>query len=81
MEDNLLTIGQAADYLGVSLMTLRRWDESKKLIAIRKNGGTHRYYRERDLDLIANDLVKLANDWVQEKADFPRMYYCQNTAI
>ncbi|MBU2213850.1 helix-turn-helix domain-containing protein [Patescibacteria group bacterium] len=81
MEDNLLTIGQAADYLGVSLMTLRRWDESKKLIAIRKNGGTHRYYRERDLELIANDLVKLANDWVQEKADFPRMYYCQNTAI
>lgn len=81
MEDQLLTIGQAAAYLKVSLMTLRRWDESGKLIAIRKDGGTHRYYRQRDLELIASDLVKLAHDWVQEKADFPRGYYCQNTAI
>jgi len=81
MEDDLFTIGQAAAYLQVSLMTLRRWDESGKLIAIRKNGGTHRYYRQRDLELMASDLVKLAHDWVQEKADFPRTYNCQNTAI
>ncbi len=81
MEDRLLSIGQAAGYLGVSLMTLRRWDESGKLIAIHKNGGSHRYYRQRDLDLIANDLVKLAHDWVQDKTDFPQTYYCQNTSI
>lgn len=81
MEDPLLTIGQAADYLKVSLMTLRRWDEAGKLIAIHKDGGTHRYYRQRDLELIASDLVKIAHDWVQENVDFPRGYYCQNTAI
>ena len=81
MEDRLLPIGQAAAYLGVSLMTLRRWDESGKLVAIRKDGGTHRYYLQRDLDLIASNLIKLAHDWVQEKADFPRIYHCQNTAI
>lgn len=81
MKNELLTIGQAAEYLGVSLNTLRRWDESGRLIAIRKDGGTHRYYFERDLDLFASDLVKLAHDWVQEKADFPSRFYCQNTAI
>ena len=31
MDEKLLTIGQAAEYLGVSLNTLRRWDESGKL--------------------------------------------------
>jgi len=81
MDDQLLTIGEAAAYLKVSVMTLRRWDESGKLIAIRKDGGTHRYYRQRDLELITSDLVKIAHDWVQEKVDFPRGYYCQNTAI
>jgi len=39
MGEKLLTISQAAEYLGVSLNTLRRWDESGKLIAIRKEGG------------------------------------------
>ena len=36
MDEKLLTIGQAAEYLGVSLNTLRRWDESGKLVAIKK---------------------------------------------
>ncbi|KKT19660.1 MAG: hypothetical protein UW03_C0015G0036 [Candidatus Peregrinibacteria bacterium GW2011_GWA2_43_8] len=40
MEEKLLTIGQAAEYLGVSLNTLRRWDENGKLVAIKKGGGT-----------------------------------------
>ena len=39
IDQELLTIGQAAEYLGVSLNTLRRWDESGKLVAIRKDGG------------------------------------------
>jgi excisionase family DNA binding protein len=43
MEEKLLTITQAAEILGVSPDTLRRWDKSGKLMAIRKDGGTHRY--------------------------------------
>jgi excisionase family DNA binding protein len=64
MEEKLLTIGQAAEYLGVSLNTLRRWDESGKLVAINKDGGTHRYYREKDLEIFASDLMKFASDWI-----------------
>ena len=51
MDDKLLTIGQTAEKLGISIDTLRRWDESGKLVAIRKDGGTHRYYREKDLEV------------------------------
>ena len=43
MEDKLLKISEAAELLGVSIDTLRRWDKSGKLVAIKKEGGTHRY--------------------------------------
>lgn len=81
MEEKLFTIGEAARYLDVSLNTLRRWDESGKLVAIRKGEGTHRYYRKIDLDVFASDLMKLAHDWARERIAFPPMYYCQNTSI
>lgn len=81
MEDELLSIGQAAEILGVSIDTLRRWDESGKLIAIRKEGGTHRYYREKDLEIFSSDLFKFAFDWIQNNNEFPGMFYCPNSAV
>ena len=38
-----VSIGKAAEMLGVSTSTLRRWDESGKLIAERTPGGRRRY--------------------------------------
>jgi hypothetical protein len=81
MEENLLNIGQAAAILGVSIDTLRRWDESGKLIAIRKEGGTHRYYREKDLEIFSSDLFKFALEWIQNNSDFPGKFYCQTSSI
>lgn len=80
-EEKLLTIGQAAEYLGVSLNTLRRWDESDKLVAIKKDGGTHRYYREKDLEIFSSDLLKFASEWIQNKAEFPSRFYCATSPI
>jgi excisionase family DNA binding protein len=45
----LLSIGEAADYLGVSIDTLRRWEKKDKIIALRSPGG-HRYFKQKDLD-------------------------------
>ncbi len=80
-ERKLLTIGQAAAYLGVALNTLRRWDESGKLVAIKKDGGTHRYYREKDLEIFASDLMKLASAWIQNDNEFPGTFYCPTSSI
>lgn len=80
MEEKLLTIGQAAQYLGVSLNTLRRWDERGKLVAIRKDGGTHRYYREKDLEIFTSDLIKFASDWVYKNTEFPGTFHCPTSA-
>jgi len=41
--ERLVTIGKAAKILGVSVMTLRRWDETGRLISIRTEGGHRRY--------------------------------------
>ena len=81
MEEKLLTIGQAAEYLGVSLNTLRRWDENGKLIAIKKDGGTHRYYREKDLEIFASDLMKFATEWIEDGVEFPGTFYCATSSI
>lgn len=81
MEKELLTISQAAEYLGVSLNTLRRWDESGKLVAIKKDGGTHRYYREKDLEIFASDLMRFASEWIQDGIEFPGTFYCPTSSI
>jgi len=81
MEEKLLTITQAAEILGVSLDTLRRWDKSGKLVAIKKDGGTHRYYREKDLEIFSSDLIKFASDWIQDGIEFPGAFYCPTSSI
>lgn len=45
----LLNISQAASRLGVSVKTLRKWDVSGKLNALRTQGG-HRRYRVEDVN-------------------------------
>src|SRR3989344_1383313 len=81
MEDELLNIGQAAELLRVSIDTLRRWDESGKLVAIKKEGGTHRYYREKDIEIFSSDIFKLALDWISEGIEFPGIYYCKTSDV
>jgi excisionase family DNA binding protein len=45
----MLTIKGAAEILGVSEMTLRRWDESGKFRARRHPINGYRLYRRRDV--------------------------------
>lgn len=81
IEEKLLTIGQAAEILGVSVDTLRRWDKSGKLVAIRKRGGVHRYYRQKDLEIFASDIVKLAHDWTTDGSAIPSTFYCADSSV
>ena len=46
---NLLSIGEASEYLGISIDTLRRWERKKRIDPLRSPGG-HRYYSKEDLD-------------------------------
>ena len=83
MAKDVITIKEAAEMLGVSMQTLRRWDESGKLIAIRPGKGTHRLYRTEDITLLTTDLFSLAKMWIF--SDAPKepdsRYYCSNSGI
>ncbi len=46
MNNNLLSIKEAALYLNVSLETLRNWDKTGKLPSIKTIGGHRRYQKE-----------------------------------
>ena len=81
MKEKLFKISEAAEILGVSIDTLRRWDESGKLTAIKKEGGTHRYYREKDIEIFASDLFKFASDWISQGVEFPGTFYCPTSAV
>jgi len=61
-KNGLLSIGAAAKYLGVSVMTLRRWDASGKLRAIKSPAG-HRYYESETLGQLREDILSLARIW------------------
>ena len=81
MEEKPLNIREAAQFLGVSVDTLRRWDKSGKLVAIRKVRGAHRYYTLEDLKMFSSDLIKLANEWVLSGGEISSDFHCSNSAV
>lgn len=56
-----LSIGEAAEYLGVSIDTLRRWAKAGKISDTRSPGG-HRYFRKTDLDNLFNTKYERYNE-------------------
>ena len=87
MSLKLLTISQSSKMIGVSIQTLRRWDNSGKLSSVRKKVAGHRYYKKDDIEnYIKNNLkdqFKLAKNWVfnniglEPHSDF----YCQDSSV
>ena len=55
IEKTTLRIGEASKYLGVSTMTLRRWDKSGVLKPILMGKRNARRYRQEVLDAILNN--------------------------
>jgi len=50
--NDYLTIKKAASFLGVSPMTLRRWDNGKKFKATRHPINNYRLYERKQLEKI-----------------------------
>jgi DNA repair protein RadD len=45
-----MQVSEAAEYIGVSPQTLRRWDRSGRLTPVRRPESGYRYYRRADLE-------------------------------
>jgi len=55
--NDYMTIKKAASFLGVSPMTLRRWDNEKKLRAMRNPMNNYRLYRRKQLEKILKEIA------------------------
>ncbi len=84
----MISIGEAARKMNISIDTLRRWDKSTRFVAVRKSGK--RFYQESDVDdflkqadISVSNLFKMAEDWVSSKNPIEPedMFYCSNSLV
>ncbi len=80
MSERLISIGDTAKILGVSIDTLRRWDESGKFLAIKTPGG-HRTYDSFQIALFTSDVAILAQRWAEFGGEIASEFYCGNHAV
>ena len=57
--ENYLTISQAAQKIGVSSETLRRWDKAGKFPSQRHPINNYRVYNEEQIEFVINELQQL----------------------
>ena len=85
----MLTIGRAAKILGVSIQTLRRWDNAGKLASVERKGAGHRHYRQSDLEnyirdnIGSLDLFKIASNWAADSKETEPFsdFYCPDISV
>lgn len=70
MNKSLISIGQAAKLLGISIDTLRRWDQSGKFTSVRIEPQGNRYYRRLDIELFINDQIAVARKWAVSNSGY-----------
>lgn len=80
-EKDYITISEAAEILGVSTDTLRRWDKSGKLSPIKTSDAGYRLYYKPQVELFFNNLFGLAKDWVLKGTELSSGFYCSNSAV
>lgn len=73
MNHKLIKIGEAAELLGVSIDTLRRWDKSGEFSSIRAGQTGHRFYRFSDIEIKLNSSQNqrnIAKQWAEALSPF-----------
>lgn len=80
---DLISIGEAAQIMGVSVDTMRRWDKKGKLRSFTSSGGGHRLYSKTQIEFQSgnNQIINAAKEWVFEGSDIEENFYCPNSSI
>jgi hypothetical protein len=81
MDEDLIPISEAAKLLDVSIDTLRRWDDSSQLPAVRNTPTGNRYYSKKAIEIYLSNLLRLATDWISAGTEIPVHFYCSNSAV
>ena len=83
MDTQLISIGKAAKFLGVTPMTLRRWEKSGKLLPLRTPTGQRRYTVEQLSGILGGGSVERALLWVSdtEGREPESVFYCLTATV
>ena len=73
MTNPYITIKQASGILGVSTLTLRNWDKSGKLKALRHPMNNYRVYKMEDLERVMQEIETGAGLRKTEKRGFRKV--------
>ncbi len=79
----LLSVGKAATYLGLTPTTLRRWNKTGTFKATFVSPGQHLYYSIADLEKKSKGLVQSAFDWTSANGPYtpPSDWYCPTSDV
>lgn len=79
----LVSIGEAARVLGVSIDTLRRWDACGRLPSIRGGPRGHRYYVISDIEHYLQKIETIARNWAESTSPITPApdIYCQTRDV
>jgi len=83
MDNKYIPIGKTSKMIGVSIDTLRRWDKSGKLSAVRHSSSGNRYYLLEDIELLLNDPVAIARRWAFNSSPKPPQanFHCKTRDV
>src|SRR5437764_698472 len=73
-----LTVGEAAEYLGVSPWTLRNWDKAGRLKPMRHPKNGYRIYRHQDLAAVLESAVAPAPQNTCEAVNWSDISECEH---
>lgn len=73
--NDLLTISEAAELLGKSKETLRRWDREGKLLAVREPMSNYRYYKKSQVEMLFSDFMNPSQDFDEGNFVIPKHPY------
>ena len=79
----LLSVGKAATYLGLTPTTLRRWNKTGAFKATFLSPGNHLYYSIADLEKKSKGLVQSAFGWTSANKPYtpPSDWYCPTSDV
>lgn len=70
LNKKLYSISEAAKYLGISPVTLRRWHNDGSFKATFVSPGGHRYYSLADLEKKTRGIFQIAREWATSETPF-----------
>jgi len=83
MQSQYISIGKAAQLVGVTPTTLRRWEKAGKIKPVRTPTNRRLYSRDEILSIVSQSMARSIMNWAASSSagEPEKQYYCPNSAV